>query len=186
MKYFILVFLVSNYGFSQLNIENDSILIWNINRKISWEDFSIDLEKDFDSKLHAGVGSTILIRPKGVKRCGDLNFIPIFDKKKSWVAFKSKNLLKHEQLHFDITELYARKLRKYFAEEANYNITDSLLCQDIIYSFIDDLLDFQNLYDEETKHGIITVKQDEWNKKIKDLLEEYKEYELEIEIDEID
>jgi hypothetical protein len=186
MKYFILAFLFSNYGFSQLNIENDSIIIWNINRNISWEDFSIDLEKDFDSKLHAGVGSNILILSKGVKRCGDLKFIAIFDKKKSWVAFKSKNLLKHEKLHFDITELYARKLRKYFAKEENYDLNDSFTCQNVVYSFLDDLRDLQHLYDEETKHGIIAIKQDEWNKKIKDMLEDYKEYELEIEIDEID
>lgn len=183
MKHFILFLLVSNFGFSQSQFENDSILIWNKNRKISWEDFRVYNDLDFEDNFHAAVSSNIIIKPKAVRKCGDYKFIAVLYKKESWVAFKSDKLLEHEQLHFNITELFARKLRKYFSEEKNHYLSNPKECQAVYNSFIKDLIFFQNLYDEETRFGTHEAKQKEWNLKIYELLEEYKDYELEIHID---
>jgi len=183
MKYIILFWLLSNFVFSQSQFENDSILVWNKNRKICWEDFMVDNELDFENNFHAAVSTNIIIFPKAVRKFGDFKFIAVLYKKKSWAAFKSDILLEHEQLHFNITELFARKLRKFFSDEKNYFLTNPIECQAVYNSIMNELILFQNLYDEETKFGTFESKQKEWNLKVYDLLEMYKEYELEIEID---
>jgi predicted secreted Zn-dependent protease len=35
-----------------------------------------------------------------------------FDKDQSWMMVKNAYVLQHEQIHFNISELYARKIRK--------------------------------------------------------------------------
>lgn len=187
MKYFIVFFLlISNYSFTQSKLENDSIIIWNSNRKICWKDFELEVAKEWDAEHHAAVSSQVIIRPKVVSNCKELKFIAIFEKKQSWVAFKTTNLLKHEQLHFDIVELFARKMRKYFDEETIENLSDGVKCNSAIDSFINDLINYQILYDQETKHGTIKDKQEEWDEIISQKLEDLKKYELIIEIDELD
>lgn len=64
-----------------------------------------------------------------------------FIQSSSWVKpkYKTAHLLKHEQLHFDITELHARMLRKYLA---NYDFSGH---QDILRKFKDSYYKSQHI-----------------------------------------
>jgi hypothetical protein len=44
------------------------------------------------------------------------NITALFSKNDSWMIIKSKDILFHEQIHFDIFELFARKMRKHLVE----------------------------------------------------------------------
>ena len=78
----------------------------------------------------------------------------------------SEALLRHEQLHFDITEAYARVMRQklqLFAARANceklqpaFNNTTKLVYADWDRE--------QNRYDQETNHGLNAVRQAAWEK----------------------
>ena len=91
--------------------------------------------------------------------------------------YKSKrvneNVLSHEQLHFDIAELYARKMnevliKKGFIKEVEARKTyDSI---NLMYS------KRQSMYEKETEFGTIIDKQEIWNQRISQELEELKNF----------
>lgn len=101
-----------------------------------------------------------------------------FDPSKSWKhPIKTKGLsINHEQGHFDIAELYARKLRKEFKEnvktEKDYQLKFKLIYQ-ILYG---EFLDYQNYYDKITKRGTDSKKQNELEAEIKNQLKKLETY----------
>lgn len=52
------------------------------------------------------------------------NISALFSKNESWMLVRSNDILAHEQIHFDIFELYARKMRKLLAETLKNNFVD--------------------------------------------------------------
>lgn len=191
---FLMLFVLTSSA--QVNVENDSIIIWNKDRKITWDDFlsenkvNLHKYKDKDEKhADAAIAVSIQIYPKEVN-CWDIDYIEVvaqMNKAKSWTKSKMDIVLNHEQIHFNITELYARKIRKSIAKF----IEESEECDlqgiaDIYYRLEEEHQKMQFLYDEETKHSVNYEKQWEWDKKIACQLEEYKDYELVIDIDELE
>ena len=78
--------------------------------------------------------------------------------------------------HFDIAELFARKLHKKMSE---YKFDRDSYKKDLrkIYEDITEAkADFQNQYDKETDHSRKKEQQAEWLKKIDKMLSELKEY----------
>ncbi len=52
------------------------------------------------------------------------NISALFSKNESWMLVRSNDILAHEQIHFDIFELYARKMRKLLAETLKNSFVD--------------------------------------------------------------
>ncbi len=90
---------------------------------------------------------------------------------KSWYQPKicDEVILSHEQLHFDISELFARKMRKIMDTT---NFTKNVKAEvKAIYLYINrELAEFQQLYDQETNYSRNVEQQLSWNQKIKDTL----------------
>ncbi len=59
------------------------------------------------------------------------NITALFNRYDSWMIVKSKDILEHEQIHFDIFELYARKMRKYLVETLKKNFNEDGAIGDI-------------------------------------------------------
>jgi hypothetical protein len=98
-------------------------------------------------------------------------------KEKSWVREKSKSsyILNHEQYHFNLAEVFARKMRKEFTDlsTVNYHIVDSIFQK--VYSDYDAA---QVRYDDETLHSQVNAEQIKWQDKIDEelaVLDAYKE-----------
>ncbi len=98
----------------------------------------------------------------------------------SWVAAGSKNerLLKHEQLHFDISELHARKLRKKLSEldvaQLGKNPKEKL---NAIYEVIDRERNVMQLrFDKESNHSINIEGEERWQKFVKQELEKLQNF----------
>lgn len=152
---------------------NDSIVYWSESRKLHWNDFQGKIPISYGKDR---AGSSLSISPK--YNYGDVRVLCYFDIMTSWKRDTSLFLLQHEQLHFDIFELYARKIRKEVSfltncKKLNFekfnNVTDSLFRECGLTN---------ELYDQETSHSLIRVKQIEWEKKIAKDLETLKEYEV--------
>ncbi|WP_175404048.1 DUF922 domain-containing protein [Mucilaginibacter sp. PPCGB 2223] len=94
------------------------------------------------------------------------------DRSRSWSkADKQTNaLLAHEQLHFDISEIFARELFIELNKKAyTANYKNEVL--DIVASVFKSATEMQQKYDEETDHSKNKIKQAEWELYVKHLLE---------------
>ena len=104
-----------------------------------------------------------------------------FDPNTSWFQnpkLASEALLRHEQLHFDITEAYARLMRQKlvaFAAKADCNKLQPAFnnVTKAVYAAWDNE---QNRYDQETGHGLNAVRQAAWEKQTQVKLEQLKAF----------
>ncbi|TPG38197.1 DUF922 domain-containing protein [Flavobacterium pectinovorum] len=158
----------------KFNEEKDEIL-WDKNRKLTWEDFK-GMPDGSDSLIVAGTTSTIKFEYSTTKNMiTNYKLVSIFIKSKSWSITNSIQLLAHEQLHFDITELYARKIRKSFDSlriKKNYDKENYTL---IYNSNILKSQDLNKLYDSEVFGN--NINQNKWIKKISNEILKLKKYE---------
>ena len=89
---------------------------------------------------------------------------------------RTEYILSHEQGHFDIAEIFARKLHKSLSE---YNFNKKTFQQDLkaIYeNLMQEKEAMQEQYDRETNHSINKSAQAAWLSKINDLLTLYQDY----------
>jgi hypothetical protein len=170
MKLFIpTIFLcVICLGFSLQNPDdNQSVILWNDGYKLKFDDFIG--ECDSVNRLgKTGAVSTIEIVVSGIEYPKQVTCF--FDKSASWFKNKDSNfselLLSHEQLHFDIGELYARRIRKSL-DSLKSNNEDNFedVSEAVKYLFkLHKKVD--SLYDIESAHGKILTEQLKWKEKI--------------------
>jgi len=139
-------------------------------RALTWADFKGAVPK---SKFIALTHSAIKLDFGGEGKTIWFTIESIFYPKKSW---KKKgvddHILKHEQGHFDITEIYARILRKTLSETKfkKYDIIGDEV-QRIFNSNFTACEKFQDAYDKETDHSKIKDEQYRWNAKISSMLD---------------
>lgn len=168
--------LDSEFTELQQEEKNDTIH-WSSIRKLTWNDFNG--KPDNKSEYKAMTFSKVEIKHESFDNHFIINIISVFSCPLSWSKnTESSRLLKHEQLHFDITEIAARYIRKEFIQ---HDITDisilSSSLQDIYNKYNRIFRDSINsMYDEETEHGTIADKQREWEIKIAKELKVLEEY----------
>jgi len=75
------------------------------------------------------------------------------------------NILNHERLHFDITELYARKFRQRI-KNTTFTLDINRQMERLHDAINDEMEAMQNTYDTETRHSQNVEKQQEWQAKI--------------------
>jgi hypothetical protein len=160
----IVLFTCNSQLFSQSNK-----ICWNEKRRLTWDDFMIrsgDSTNSFSATTSYGLKFKFNL------------VVPYFKKDKSWVLLSEKyslDLLEHEKLHFDIVELFARKMRYEF-EISNENDLEKIYdCNMLI------LDEFQDRYDNETNHGIIRSEQNCWIEYVKNELKKLDNYKTTIE-----
>lgn len=143
--------------------ENDTIIVWSENRKLNWDDFQGSVHKETKG-AQSDIGIDVLSIPAGNNR---YNYVVIayFYKLRSSVALKNPKILKHEQLHFDIAELYARKMRIELAQlkKEKFDLDKYNRSIDDIYQkyFL-----YQKKFDKETGHSVLIENQHIWEKEI--------------------
>ncbi len=147
-------------------------IAWSAARVLTWDDFKARpntdrLEALTSSSIDANIG------------CTDYHFSgkvqATFAPSESWVrnaGRASAALLRHEQLHFDLTEVHTRLLRQKLTlikfdcehlQPAFNNLTKVAF------------LAWQReeaRYDGETNHGLNAAKQQEWDQKIQQRLQQ--------------
>jgi hypothetical protein len=103
---------------------------------------------------------------------------PCFTRDASWVESSSKqdSLLQHEQLHFDLCELYGRRFRKAISEKKFSLLDYDKELNSLFRQVWDDYRKAQDNYDAETRHGIITEMQETWRRTVETDLEKLSEF----------
>jgi len=177
LSLFILIFKFS--GFSQAE-ELKNKIIWEEDRPLTWDDFKGTA--DAGSKFYALTNSGIYYQVQQESWAQfAVSVETFFDPKQSWQKKDqvTDHLLQHEQLHFNIHELYSRLFIKSMIEaEFNDEKMVFIRIRELYARALQDAQDFSNLYDKETNHSVNKVEQMVWNKKVNALLEETKEFDL--------
>ncbi len=154
--------------------ESSETIPWMQNRLLRWEDFKSNPKPYSDAVASASTSLGLSYKVTD----GELTFeiVCTFSKTKSWGLLKTDYILAHEQGHFDITEIYARKL--YYALAA-YNWNPKTYQKDInrIYeNTVNEKENFQKLYDGQSDHSRNKNVQANWEQIIQTLLTETEPY----------
>jgi hypothetical protein len=140
--------------------ENDTLIVWTEDRKLQWSDFN-PLELEGNKAATSDIGIDILTVSSS-KGGFEHEVFSYFLKRSSSTATDDAGVLNHEQVHFDIAELYARKIRQKLHQirDRGYTIKEYHSIVDKIYQ---DYFEVQNQYDKETGHSVNSEKQAEWD-----------------------
>lgn len=150
-------------------------ILWNGQRSLQQTDFKgRQVHKDAVASTTSEITKTITETRDGLTA----SVRAYFYCDESWITDDPcPGVMSHEQVHFDITELYARKLRKLLSQKLFADYADAHSKTDSLFKIIDSELDiYQDKYDDETDHSLKTPEQRLWSKKITKQLEELKDY----------
>jgi len=175
MKFLLAIFaILPHLMVAQTAASDEELIYWNEKRKLTWADYKGTPKTGTD--VAASTATYLGIEFSFGEKGFGYKITCSFSKNKSWGLHKNDYILAHEQGHFDIAEIFARKLNKQMKE---YQFNNSTFKDDLkkIYTNITtEKEEMQNQYDRETNHSIIKDKQAEWLKKIDTLLKEYQAY----------
>lgn len=149
--------------------------VWSTKNKLTWEDFKGTVPPDADAAATTASGISYTYSANLLHHEVKLDFEvnAFFYPNESWYKPTICNdlVLSHEQLHFDIAELFARKMRKRL-NETSFSDNVKAEIRDIYRKTLKELSDFQERYDWETNFSRDAKQQLRWNKEIaKALLE---------------
>lgn len=157
--------------------ENAEFIPWTEERLLTWADFYGAPQKDGEAVASTSTALGISYQIKGNDLSYQINCS--FSKQRSWGSLKTEYILAHEQAHFDITELFARKLHRQLLNYKLYQKDKSNYKQDInnIYqNVVRQKEAMQQQYDAETDHSRHKKQQLAWFDKITQMLDESQPY----------
>lgn len=152
-------------------VQQDRSMTWRDNLQLQWEDFNGTPTKGTTVVAVTASGlsfgfSTKMTETQLVdyEAFVDAHFYP----DKSWYIKELANsvVLDHERLHFDITELHARKFKQRIAQ-TKFDLRINSQMERIHNAITDELRHMQQTYDMETDHSQNVDKQKEWQQYIK-------------------
>jgi len=161
--------------------KTDSILIWSSNRKLRWSDFlsSKKLNNTDPTQSMIGITAKPYYTDSGTY---EYKILAYFHKFQSIANAKNDYVLNHEQVHFDIAELFARKMRKEIAQlEATKGDLTSEDYTTIYTTLFNEYRAYQHQYDTETNHSTHYVMQQLWDAKVADDLKDLAAFSISIE-----
>lgn len=159
------------------------------NTFIEWREDSKLLQSDFKAKIHESPGSTVATTASAfgfsiTDYNGDISgsiYVRFYPSQSWWNPEYSndenvENVLKHEQLHFDICELYGRKLFKGILGLRGNGRLNERNINKLLSKLEKEYSNYQDKYDLETEHSINRPEQVKWNSRIKKELVSMKWY----------
>jgi hypothetical protein len=156
-------------------------IIWSATRRLTAADFLARTDGRYPLSVAALTASDI----KAGAACRDFVFSgsvkATFDPNTSWIRNPQKlteALLRHEQLHFDITEIYARRLRQklvVFKQTADCNKLQPAF-NNLTKGVYAEWGREESRYDQETGNGLNAAKQDYWERQVQIKLDQLKEF----------
>jgi hypothetical protein len=149
-------------------------IAWSPATKLTWQNFKAppDKSSSFKALTQSGMHMETRSTDKQVIIQTGTNFFSCA----SWTKVNSDSVLHHEQLHFDITELYRRMILKKILQ-GNYTKKDNNQRINAIYTELNNQWRIEEQkYDNETNHGIDQKRQLEWEKRIQEQLQSLEQF----------
>ena len=162
--------LVTATAWTKEKKETEEFIPWTYDRLLTWNDFKSPPRTGTDAVASTSttLGLSYILRNGQVEYEITCNF----SKKRSWGLIKTDYILAHEQAHFDITELFARRLHQQLMAYTPARKTFQKDINTIYENVVKAKEAFQKLYDGETDHSRKKVRQEEWLVRIDDMLAE--------------
>lgn len=166
--------------FSVILFQDSPTISWDLDNRLEWNDFKGKPKPRNNSVAVTASGITFSYSTKkSDTRLIDYDYTVSADfyPNKSWCLKErvDTNILNHERLHFDITELHARMFRQRI-EKTRFTLNINVQMQRLHNTINKELEAFQNKYDAETRHSQNLEKQQEWQTKIIEALNKLSRY----------
>ena len=156
------------------NSPEDDTISWNENRKLTWADFKDrpNLNSGAVALTASGITFGFSIQKSGGKPVSfNTTVESLFYPDKSWYITERADsyILGHEQLHFDIAELFARKMRMQLSKMTfTKNVKKEI--KQVYQATLKALQAYQKEYDRATNFSRNREQQLVWVKKINKIL----------------
>lgn len=125
-----ILFFIGFISLMSFSFVKDDFILWQENKKLKIQDFKADNKDTIKVNRQQFLGAISAIRIEYSSFQRNKNSVPdfsiktYFDPNESWMLLKNDYVLQHEQIHFDLTELYARKMRKSVESLRQKNVTN--------------------------------------------------------------
>jgi len=154
----------NEYPLSEVkNCSEDNEILWQAGQKLTWADFQGEPESN---NHYSAISATYIQITHGCSEAGKFAYHvkTAFVRDQSWTRDAySEELLEHEQVHFDLTEYYARVMRFQVAQledPCGMPLEDLRAVTGQVYK---ELELAHRLYDMQTQHGLNEMHQEIWN-----------------------
>ena len=175
-------FFIGFISLMSFSFVKDDFILWQENKKLKIQDFKAE-KKDtvkVNQQQFLGAISAIRIEYSSFQRnknsVPDFSIKTYFDPNESWMLLKNDYVLQHEQIHFDLTELYARKMRKSVESLRQKNVTNISIYRKKIQHWNAMKEKASNQFDADNQDYYIKIgqkilfqknpKQEAWKKKV--------------------
>ncbi|AZI69623.1 regulator of G-protein signaling domain-containing protein [Cloacibacterium normanense] len=125
-----IIFFIGFISLLSFSFVKDNFILWQENKKLKIQDFKAENKDTIKVNRQQFLGAISAIRIEYSSFQRNKNSVPdfsiktYFDPNESWMLLKNDYVLQHEQIHFDLTELYARKMRKSVESLRQKNVTN--------------------------------------------------------------
>lgn len=149
-------------------------------KELKWNDFCGKVDKDSKFSAHSYWKIKFTYEPFEINGqvCVSVYVDCVFDKRSSWAKHenKSNELLKHEQFHYNIGCLCALEFKKRALESLFSLNKYNKEINDLFSKTLNEFLEYEIKYDEETDHFKNKQMQKKWEGEIESKLAELKNY----------
>ncbi len=175
-------FFIGFISLMSFSFVKDNFILWQENKKLKIQDFKAENNDTIkvNRKQFLGAISAIRIEYSSFQRnknsVPDFSVKTYFDPNESWMLLKNDYVLQHEQIHFDLTELYARKMRKSVESLRQKNVTNISIYRKKIQRWNAMKEKASNQFDADNQDYYIKIgqkilfqknpKQEAWKKKV--------------------
>ena len=145
--------------------KDDNSIPWRASRRLTWDDFKSS--PDDNSTNAALTSSKITFKYTYDSEKGFTYSIGcLFEKNNSWGRVKTDYILAHEQGHFDIAEIHARKLNQVLKSYTFKPATAQKAVPAIYEKIMKEQAEMQNEYDSDSDFSRDKEQQAAWSEKI--------------------
>ncbi|SFW75233.1 DUF922 domain-containing protein [Chitinophaga sancti] len=146
------------------SVQKEEAIQWTPTYKLSWTDYKGKPGRDQDEHIAARTNCRFGIKISGTHVDVTSEFICARSNVRP--GQQTPSLLAHEQLHFDLCEVYARLLRKELGKAPLTNANVAAISRDAFLKYYDAYKQRQIIYDHETRHGLNQDQQKLWNAQV--------------------
>lgn len=142
---------------------------WSASRRLTWDDFrGVPLASDPERAAETAYSLFHALGCRG--KTFEFRVVAAVLPRQSWVrpsilanAVQNSRTLRHEQTHFDLSEVHARRMRRYFSELRDPCLKSEPELEAQGDRFIREEAAAQRRYDDETSHGRSAPRQAAWD-----------------------
>ncbi|MBX2846128.1 MAG: hypothetical protein KTR13_07930 [Saprospiraceae bacterium] len=176
LRIYVGVIALGVFFFSFTELKKNRIK-WNAGKTVNWNDY--EGIPDYADNFRDAVTASALNYNVRCHTDGNLtvSVSAEFLKDQSWVKERARTdyHLGHERLHFDITELFARKMRKTF-EGQQFRCEDEAVVHQLATQLLAEWREAQVQYDKETLYSLDKHDQKLWHQKVANDMIEHDHY----------